>query len=96
MSQGKRAPKGTCDYCMKAPAMEGLNDGSEACAECLPDQRTVVIGNRVRRSVIPLAFAAALGVPTLNSFIRPRYSTATKYKACPCGSGKKFKFCCMK
>ncbi len=95
MSQGKRAPNGVCDYCMNAPAIEGLNDGSEACAACLPEQRPVVIGDRRRRTVMPLAFAAALGVSTLNPSSRPRYSTATKYDPCPCGSGKKFKFCCM-
>lgn len=34
MSQGKRAPKGICDYCLKRPAFKTLGDSSEACEKC--------------------------------------------------------------
>lgn len=35
MSYGKRAPAGTCDYCMAMPAIKTLSDSSEACTKCL-------------------------------------------------------------
>lgn len=81
MSQGKRAPAGTCDYCMTNPAHRTLGDKSEACQPCLAKMNF----QRVVRGSKP--------IPTIGHLRQKRNFASEKYAPCGCGCGKKAKFC---
>lgn len=64
-------------------------------------ERSRAVLEKMRRTYGSLLHVASFAMkddyfPDIFRSTKPRFSTAKKYNPCPCGSGLKFKFCCMK